>query len=67
MSLRRLGTVLRQIRESKDMSQLELAKKSKVAQGYISDLEAGEKKNPGIKVLRKLADALGVSVAKLIE
>ena len=48
------------------MNQIELARKSKVAQGYISDLEAGTKKNPGIDTLKKLAKALGVPVAELL-
>jgi transcriptional regulator with XRE-family HTH domain len=49
------------------MNQLELAKKAKVAQGYISDLEAGRKKNPGLDALKKLAKALGVSVSELLD
>ena len=43
------------------------AKKSGVAKGYISALEAGEKKNPGIDVLKRLARALGVPVTELLE
>jgi transcriptional regulator with XRE-family HTH domain len=42
-------------------------KKSGVAQGYISALEAGEKKNSGIDVLKRLARALGVPVTELLE
>jgi transcriptional regulator with XRE-family HTH domain len=66
MSPKRIGAVLKQLREAKGMSQLELAKRAKVAQGYISDLEAGDKKNPGIETLRKLAKALGVPVMELL-
>jgi transcriptional regulator with XRE-family HTH domain len=62
----RIGTVLRRLREGKGMSQLELAKNSTVAQGYISALEAGEKKNPGLDTLKKLAKALGVPVTELL-
>jgi transcriptional regulator with XRE-family HTH domain len=67
VSPRRLKTVIRKLREEREMSQLELAKKSGVAQGYISSLEAGEKKNPGIDVLKRLARALGVPVTELLE
>ena len=67
MSPRRLKTVLRELREKAGMSQLELAKKSGVAQGYISDLEGGDKKNPGLDVLKKLARALDVPVTDLLE
>src|SRR5437867_902519 len=67
MAPRRLSTVIRQLREKQELSQLALAKKAGVAQGYISSLEAGEKKNPSIVVLRKLAKALGVPVTQLLE
>ena len=49
------------------MSQLKLAKRAKVAHGYISDLEAGTKRNPGIVVPKRLAKALGVPVGALLE
>jgi transcriptional regulator with XRE-family HTH domain len=67
MSFKRIGTVLKSLRESKGLSQLELAKRSKVPQGYLSELEAGRKRNPGIETLRKIAKALGVPVAELLE
>jgi transcriptional regulator with XRE-family HTH domain len=53
MSPKRLKTVLREMRERKDMSQLQLAKRAGVTQGYISDLEAGTKKNPSVAILKK--------------
>jgi transcriptional regulator with XRE-family HTH domain len=67
MSPQRIGTVLKRIREDKGLSQLELATRAGVAQGYVSELEAGRKKNPGIVTLRKLAKALGVPVTALLE
>jgi transcriptional regulator with XRE-family HTH domain len=48
------------------MTQFELANKSGTAQGYISELEAGDKKNPSIAVLKSLAKALGVPVTELL-
>jgi XRE family transcriptional regulator of biofilm formation len=66
MSPRRIGKVLREAREKKGLTQLALAKKAKVAQGYISELEAGVEKNPGVEVLKKLARALGVPLADLL-
>jgi len=62
-----LKRAIRHARKVQGLSQLELAKRAKVAQGYISDLEAGTKKNPGIAVLKRLASALGVPVAALLE
>lgn len=66
MSPQRIGKVLKRLREQKGLSQLELAKRAAVAQAYISEMEAGAKKNPGIETLRKLAKALGVPVAELL-
>jgi transcriptional regulator with XRE-family HTH domain len=34
---------------------------------YLSELEAGQKRNPSVVVLRKLAKALDVPVARLLE
>jgi transcriptional regulator with XRE-family HTH domain len=42
------------------------AKHAGVSQPYLWELEAGQKTNPGIVVLRKLATALGVPVAHLL-
>ena len=67
MTPRRLSTVIRQLREDQGLSQLALAKKAGVAQGYISALEAGEKKNPSLVILKKLARALDAPVGKLLE
>jgi len=59
--------MLRRARAARGLTQLALAKKARVAQGYISSLEAGEKKNPSVAVVRKLAKALGVPVSQLLE
>jgi transcriptional regulator with XRE-family HTH domain len=76
MSPRRLATVLRELRELRQMTQEELAKRSGVSQGYIAKLEPsnrpGKKKtsrqaNPSVATLKKLAKALGVNVAALLE
>ncbi len=58
---------LKRLREARGLSQLRLAKLAKVAQVYISELEAGKKRNPGIETVQKLAKALKVKVAELLE
>jgi transcriptional regulator with XRE-family HTH domain len=63
---KKFSRMIRQLREERKMSQLELAQKSGVAQGYISELEAGTKGNPGLDVLKKVAKALGVPVTELL-
>jgi transcriptional regulator with XRE-family HTH domain len=67
MSPERISRVLKRLREQRGLSQLALAQKAGVAQAYISEMEAGQKKNPGIETLRKLARALKVTVGELLE
>ena len=67
MSGRRLSTVIRKLRETKGLTQLELAKQAKVTQGYITMLDTGARKFPSLPVLRRLAKALGVLVTALLE
>ena len=57
--------VLRSLREQKGWTQTQLAAESGVSQTYISELEAG-KSDPTIAIVRKLASALGVSIADLL-
>jgi transcriptional regulator with XRE-family HTH domain len=64
----RIGARLKRLREARGLSQLELARQAKVAQGYISELEAGTKgRRPGVVVLQRLARVLGVPVTELLE
>ena len=42
-----MSATIRRLRGQQGMTQEELAKKVKVTQGYISQLEAGTKKNIG--------------------
>jgi transcriptional regulator with XRE-family HTH domain len=66
-SPRRLSTMLKVHRTRQGLSQSDLAKREKVRQGYIAMLESGERKNPSLPVLRRLAKALGVPVTALLE
>lgn len=59
--------MLREMRDGKGLTQVELAKRAKVTQAYIALLEAGDKKNPSLAILHRLAKALGVPVTKLLE
>lgn len=60
------ATALRVIRERSGLSQLELAARSGVSQGRISDIEAGSV-NVRPSTVRKLADALLVPVVALMD
>ncbi len=55
-----LGEIIKDRRKELNMSQEELANKSGLSQGYISELEKGEKENPSKATLTKLADTLGI-------
>ena len=66
MSPRKLSTMIRRLRERRKMTQAELARQAKLTQGYISQLEAGKKKDIGAKVAVRLAKALGVPVTELL-
>ena len=66
MSPRKMSTTIRRLREQRSMTQAELAKVARVTQGYISQLEAGTKKDIGAKVAVRLAKALGVPLTELL-
>ena len=44
-----------------------LADEVGVSQAYIAKLESGDKKNPTLDLLKKIAKALGVPVTELLE
>ncbi|PIV25066.1 DNA-binding protein [Candidatus Berkelbacteria bacterium CG03_land_8_20_14_0_80_40_36] len=57
---------LRKLREAKGLSQEKLARLSDVANNTIIKIEAGKNQNPTLETLKKVAQALGVSVDDLI-
>lgn len=67
MSSKRLSGVIQRLRIAKGLTQRALATKAKVTPGYVAQIEMGQKRNPSLAVLRRLAKALGVPVAELLE
>jgi transcriptional regulator with XRE-family HTH domain len=65
-----IGLNIKEARERKDLTQLELAHKigyqGDDAGAYISRLESGHQE-PRLKTLQKIADALGMGVEKLLK
>ncbi|NPV72890.1 MAG: helix-turn-helix transcriptional regulator [Pelotomaculum sp.] len=57
---------LKEIREAKGLTQIELARRANLTQPFISELENGVKSNPSYQALQKLATALGISVSELL-
>ena len=67
MASKRFGMVLKRLREARGLTQQALADKAKVTDAYIAMLETGVRTNPTIDTLKKLAKALKVPVADLLE
>jgi transcriptional regulator with XRE-family HTH domain len=59
--------MIRRLREAQSLTQVQLATKVGVTQSYIAQLESGRRDGPSLAILRKLAKALDVNVAALVE
>ncbi len=63
----RLGDRIRKLRDKRELTQGQLAQSSSVSQGYLSQLENGEVKNPSAAVLLRVAQAMNVDPDDLFE
>lgn len=63
----KLGDKIRELREKAGLTQGQLASSSSVSQGYLSQLENGEVKNPSAAVLLRVARAIEVDPDDLFE
>lgn len=61
-----LGKRIVYLRKKKKMSSLDLAIQSGINKNYLSDLENG-RRNPSLKILRKIAIALEIDLSNLFE
>lgn len=64
--VRELGRRLRDHRESRGLTQAQLAKRAGVTADMLSRLENGRFQSPGMRTILRVADALGVSVGALL-
>ena len=62
-----LGDRIRKLRDERELTQGQLALSSSVSQGYLSQLENGEVKNPSAAVLLRVAQAVNVDPDELFE
>ena len=62
-----LGRRVRNLREMRGLGLNELARAARISPGYLSQLESGQRANPSIEVLQRLARALDVTVQYLAE
>jgi transcriptional regulator with XRE-family HTH domain len=60
-----LGTTLRQLRQSKALSQQALADRAEVSRNFVAQIERGESA-PTVVTLRRIATALGITTAELL-
>ena len=60
------GRNVRRLRDEQGLSQEKLATKASVDRAYLSGIESGAR-NPGVLTVAKLAKALGVAAAVLME
>ncbi len=63
----KLGDRIRKLRDKRELTQGQLAQSSSVSQGYLSQLENGEVKNPSAAVLLRVAQAMNVDPDDLFE
>ncbi len=59
--------MIKRIRKSKGLTQMQLAKRAKVTQAYIAMLEADKECNPTLNTLKRIAEALDVPLTKLLK
>ncbi|MBI3627673.1 MAG: helix-turn-helix transcriptional regulator [Candidatus Sungbacteria bacterium] len=62
-----IGKTIRKYRQEKEMSQEALARAANLSLPTIVKIESGETPNPTIDTVKKIADALGVSLDDLIK
>ena len=62
-----LGDRIRELREDSGLTQGQLAGHASVSQGYLSQLENGDVKNPSAAVLLRVAQAMHVDADELFE
>ena len=67
MGSRGLGEAIRRQRASVALTQSSLARRAGTSQAYFSQIETGSRTRISFSILRRVADALGVTVADLSE
>lgn len=62
-----IGARVKRVREARGLTQAGLAKKARVTQGFISQLESGVRQNPGVLPVLRIAKALKISITELVK
>jgi len=62
-----IGMTLKRLREARAITQVDLARRSGLTQGYIAKIESAKyAPDPALSVVIKLAKALDVSIGELV-
>jgi len=61
-----LGQAIREIRQEVGVTQKNLAEAAGIDQSYLSMIESDQRRNPGTKVIARLAQALQISIDDLV-
>lgn len=61
----KIGKSIRRLRKGKQLDQENLAKQTGITQSYLSQIE-NDRKDPSMSTLRKICDALNVSLPGLL-
>ena len=56
---------IRDIRKEKEITLLELSKRTGISVGYLCHLEKGSRSNPSLEVMDKISKALNKSIAEI--
>ena len=64
---KKLGEVVRELRERQGLTQAQLAERAQLALSYVTLLEAGQQANLSPSAVGRLARALGVAARQLTE
>ena len=62
-----IGSRIKKLRLKAELTQESLARKANIPYTTLTKVESGVIKNPSVKVIAKIADALGVSMEELVK
>ena len=65
--MKKIGETINNIRKDKRYSQKEMEIKTEIKREYLSKIENGELKNPTLKTLSVICQALGIKVWQLLK
>ncbi len=65
--MEQLGKYLKRLRKEKNLTLIDVQKKTRISTGYLSEIERGNRASPHPTILKKLAGIYGVSDKEIME